>query len=468
MNLIKKAYIFFFYLGIFFLPFNSDLPSWVSVLGEFRSDSSPIFFLISFFFLILYSIVKGRIYIPFKSLEFQAFCVFVVTILLVSIINVFEILDYYYKQTSGIHRLIRQLISLFISGGVFFILFLNCVNAVGVERIFVKIRHIFLWSFSIVFICGILQYLLLNHNATYLKPIINIFNYLPFVEVVNDSRLGRLSSITYEPPALGSYLLTISGFMFSYIFTSKKLTRALPFLLVIILAILSKSRTALVVMTLQAVVGVVIAYKMYPKFRTIVTKALLASTVLLIIIIMINGKQFQNSIYERLDDLNFANTEFKSSGLSVSNKSRMGIQYANLQVALENPIFGVGWGQQTFKALDHYPDWAIKHNYEFKTRYLNEDVKAFPPGYNLYIRIFAETGLLGLMAFMLFLYIVYKKTIIIYRSRKEHKYITMALLISFSGYYLNWLQIDSFKVFGFWLCLSILIGINKKFKFDTN
>ncbi|REG89316.1 O-antigen ligase family protein [Winogradskyella sediminis] len=461
--MVKKAYIFFFVLGVFFLPFNSQIPKWLGFLGEYSSDSSPIFFLISFLFLIFYSLLKGKIYIPLKSLEYNLFLIFCLLLGLATIINLPHILDYYFKQTTGINRFIRQLLSLLMISVVFFIVFINVCREYGVSKFFFMLRKIFFISFIIVFSCGIIEFIIITFNLKELIPVVKLFDYLPFVDIYLDFRLGRVSSTTFEPPALSSYLLTISGFMFSYIFTSKKPLRFLPFLMVVLLALLTKSRTAFVIIIVQIVFGVYYSYNKYPKFKTLFTKAMMLGMVVLVLGVVFKGKEIASSIEERIEALNFANNlEFKSSENAVSNKSRLGIQYANFQVFKENPVFGTGWGQQTFQALDHYPDWALKHNYEFKTMYLNEEVKSFPPGYNMYLRILTETGIVGFIGFSLFLYVIIKRIFIYYKTIKRYNYIVIALIISFFGYFLNWLQIDSFRLYGFWICLAILIMLKKE------
>mgnify|MGYP003332648669 CR=1 FL=1 len=72
---------------------------------------------------------------------------------------------------------------------------------------------------------------------------------------------------------------------------------------------------------------------------------------------------------------------------ALSNKSRFGIQQAMFEVFLENPISGTGYGLQAFESWKKYPNWAKNNNWEFRLKYLNQNDKKFPPGYNLYLRI---------------------------------------------------------------------------------
>lgn len=449
-------------LGIFLIPFNSNVPEWFGFLGEYSADSSPIFFLIGFVLLIVDQIFKRKFYFPLTSNVYSAFLFFLGILILTTLINLPDILGYYFKQTSGIMRFIRQMISILISGFAFFYLFFNVGKDYGAKKFFLLIRKIFLISFIIVFSCGMLEYLIVVQGINFLTPIYKLYNLLPFVRVSFSQTLLRLSSITYEPPALGTYLISISGFMFSYILTSHKRRRFLPFIAIVILAVLCKSRTALIVVLLQTIAGIAFTYYMFSDFRKIFNKALVFSFIIGLFV----GFLYRDSIYQavsaRMASLDFTKTDYSSKDNSVSNKSRLGIQYAMFEVFKENPVFGTGWGQQAYETSHLYPRWATKENYEFSTMYLNKDYKSFPPGYNLFLRILTEAGIVGFLSFMLFLYLIFSSSIYTFRKSKGHKYIALALIISFTGLAINWFQIDSFRQYAFWLCLAVLIIYKKE------
>ena len=136
------------------------------------------------------------------------------------------------------------------------------------------------------------------------------------------------------------------------------------------------------------------------------------------------------------------------------------MQYAALQVFSENPITGVGFGQQAYHNRTHYPSWATRNNYEFELYYKNKKEKAFPPGYNLYTRLLAETGLIGITLFLMLLYFSLNEIrLLMKKAKEEEKTILMIVSISLLGLYINWFQIDTFRIYGIWLCLAILIRI---------
>lgn len=463
MKFLKKAYHIFFILGIFLIPFNSDVPEWFSFLGEYSTDSSPMFFLIGTVILVLYQVFKGKIYFPALSKPYFFFLVFVFFIILTTLLNLPSIFKYYFKETYGIYRFIRQFISIIISGILFFYLFVNVCRDYGLERFVLLVRKIFLISFVFVFIYGILEYSILALKLDFLRPILDVFSYLPFVEVKFSYSLMRLSSLTYEPPSLGAYLIIISGFIFSYILTSKKSLRFLPFVLLVILAIISGSRTAFIVIILQSIAGILAAYSRYDSFKKAFKKIAFAGTIFLMLGVIFFWKPIYETSIEKIDSLNFSGINMKEDVSALSNKSRIGIQVAMLQVFKERPFIGTGWGQQTYESRFHYPVWATSNNYEFRLIYKNQLIRSFPPAYNLYLRILVESGIVGFISFMLFLYFVIKACYLTYVNSSKTTYISIILLISFIGTLLNWFQIDSFRVYGFWLSLAILIIYTKSF-----
>ncbi len=460
MPLLKKTYHFFFFLGLFFLPFNSEIPYWLDFLGEYSADSSPLFFLIALVLLGISFIYGNKLAYPLQSTSSTLLLIFTGVILLCTALNIPDILGYYFKQTSGLTRFFRQLIAYILMVYAFFLLFYNVGKDLGVKAFFKKIRLVFLLSLLVVFACGFIEYLILVFHFDSLKPIYYLFDYLPFVDLSLDKHMARVASITHEPPVLGTYLITIMGFMFSYIFTEKKkLYRFIPLLMVLFLALVSKSRTAFVVIGFEFLVGCSLAYLKYAYFRRFMHKATLVVLGGMLIGFILFHKTVMNAITQRLNSLDFTEITYSKENNSISNKSRFGIQYAMFQTFKEHPVIGTGWGQQAFLSHKKYPDWATKNNYEFSTMYLNPAIKSFPPGYNLYLRILAETGLLGFLVFMAFLGIVFFKAITTYNRQHLTFYIgiSIALAITLGGFTLNWLQIDSFRMYGFWLSLAILI-----------
>lgn len=331
------------------------------------------------------------------------------------------------------------------------------------KEILFKIRKVFLYSLIVASVYGFLETLIMVFGFHFLNPVLNLFSYFPFLEVSLHPE-GRISSISYEPPFLAIYLISISGWMFSYILTSKKWTKFLPAITVLTLTYFSGSRAGLIVIFFQVIIFGVFLYKDI-RFKAYIKNGAIGFAVIFAVLLVFNGPKVIKSVSDKIESLDFKNNLTKS----VSNQSRFGIQYASLQVFKENPIIGVGFGQQAYHNRIHYPGWATKNNYEFKLYYKNKKETTFPPGYNLYTRLLAETGLVGFILFVTLLYSSIKETLILMKkAQNEEKILTIIILITLVGLFINWLQIDTFRMYCVWLSFAILIKLRYKLKAFTN
>ena len=444
-NLIIPALL----LGIFFIPFNSW--SGIGFLGEYYRDSCFLFF--SFAFVLV--LFKRRINIPVKNLIFQFLILFILWSILATLFNAHNIADYYFKQTSGLSRFINQFGSLIIASIIIPLTFYNGFKWININKTFRLIRRVVLASLIIVLIYSIIEILIVKFDMVNLKkPILNLFDYFPFTEAKTDMRLRRISSVTFEPPALGTYLLSIAGWMFSYIFTEKKNFKYLPIVIVLFLGFMSGSRAAFFAIIIQFIIASIIFLKNKKLTRNIYRIIIGFSTASILTI-----TYFSEPIY------NYIKKEINSFKLddsthSLSNKSRFGIQQAMFYVFLENPISGTGYGLQAFESRKKYPTWAKKNNWEFRLKYLNQNDKRFPPGYNMYLRILTETGLVGLLFFGLILLQIFLWCF--NNLKSENSTIAFIILISMIGFSLNWLKMDSFRIYFFWLCLALIWVVEQR------
>ena len=444
-NLIIPALL----LGIFFIPFNSW--SGIGFLGEYYRDSCFLFF--SFAFVLV--LFKRRINIPVKNLIFQFLILFILWSILATLFNAHNIADYYFKQTSGLSRFINQFGSLIIASIIIPLTFYNGFKWININKTFRLIRRVVLASLIIVLIYSIIEILIVKFDMVNLKkPILNLFDYFPFTEAKTDMRLRRISSVTFEPPALGTYLLSIAGWMFSYIFTEKKNFKYLPIVIVLFLGFMSGSRAAFFAIIIQFIIASIIFLKNKKLTRNIYRIIIGFSTASILTI-----TYFSEPIY------NYIKKEINSFKLddsthSLSNKSRFGIQQAMFYVFLENPISGTGYGLQAFESRKKYPTWAKKNNWEFRLKYLNQNDKRFPPGYNMYLRILSETGLVGFLFFGLMLLQIFLWCF--NNLKSENSTIAFIILISMIGFSLNWLKMDSFRIYFFWLCLALIWVVEQR------
>ena len=452
MITLKKIYFSLFILGFFFFPFNDfeGIPG----LGEYANESGSYFFLVGFLVLGIDSLYKRKIAIPYSDRIFQILLLFLVWCIITTILNGDVVLESYYKQTSGVYRFLRQYISLLLAAFIFVLLFWNSLKDLTSREILLVIRKVFLFNLVFAFVYGIFEVLISVFNVYAVMPIMQLFDFFPFLDVNFESG-GRISSIGYEVPSLGNYLITVSGWMFSYIYTEKSKWRFVPILMVLFLTFFSGSRTALINITLQLGMFIYLLYSIKAYRKTLLLGVQFVA-VISVLMVVVFGNQIVRAVDKKVDSLNFSANLTKS----ISNQSRFGMQYASIEVFKESPIIGVGFGQETYHKIHHYPPWATHNNYEFRAIYQNQNITSFPTSYNIYTRLLAETGIVGVLIFLAIIFFCFSRSIFLWRNCEgDQKTLAMILLISFIGLCVNWLQMDFFRQYGFWLCVVILIKV---------
>ena len=457
MITLRKIYTALFFTGLFFIPFN-DFEG-LSFLGEYKNESATYFFLIGFLFLIIESILRGKINIPYKNSLSVVLILFIFWTFISTLINIDTVVENYYKQTSGISRYIRQTISLLISAVIFTVFFWNVIRHYSLDRIFKLIRKVFLFSLIFVAVYGFIETAIVYFGMGFLKPLYEAFEIFPFVNTKFERGM-RISSVAYEAPSLGNYLITVGPWMFSYILTENRWYKFIPGLCVLVLMYFSDSRTALICVLIELFVFIVLLLHDI-RYRKMTSTALKIAVTAVFLLLVVRSNDIIELVNERADRLNFS----KNLTENVSNKSRFGIQYASLQVFKENPITGVGLGQDAYHNMFHYPYWSTHNNWEFTVKYKNQQHTSFPPSYNIYTRLLSELGIIGILILLTFIFLCFYYSVLFWKYADNHqKYIGVILILSFIGLFVNWMQTDFFRQYGVWLCLVLLIKIKLIYK----
>ncbi len=450
---IDNIILWLLILGIFFIPFNSW--SGIGFLGEYYRDSCFLFF--SFAFVL--TLFKRRIRIPLNNLIFQFLILFILWAFSATLLNAHNIFDYYFKQTTGVSRFINQFGSLIIASIIIPLTFYNGFKKTNINNLFRLIRKVILASLIIAFVYSIIEILIVKLNMVYLKkPLLNLFDYFPFTEAKTDMRLQRISSVTFEPPALGTYLLSIAGWMFSYVLTEKNKLKYFPLIIVLFLGFMSGSRAAFFAIIIQFMIALFF-FLQHKNSLNKIYKILLGFSLILMVTLAYFNKPIIEYVKKEINSF-----KLDDSTHALSNKSRFGIQQAMFRVFAEHPISGTGYGLQAFESRKKYPAWAKKNNWEFRLKYLNQNDKRFPPGYNMYLRILSETGLIGLLIFGLIILQIFLWCYNNFKSKNS--ILVFIIFISMIGFSLNWLKMDSFRIYFFWLCLSLIWSIELRKKIE--
>ncbi|HET6596944.1 MAG TPA: O-antigen ligase family protein [Anaerolineales bacterium] len=125
----------------------------------------------------------------------------------------------------------------------------------------------------------------------------------------------------------------------------------------------------------------------------------------------------------------------------------------------ESPLLGVGLGASGFYIYDHLPDWALTTVPEI-ARQLSPENRLYPNPKNMYIRLLAETGLIGFFVFLAFLFSILGDSLGALRSGTAlGRYLGIAGIFSwFAIAFYNSTQ-DSFATPNLWINFGIVVGM---------
>jgi O-antigen ligase len=139
--------------------------------------------------------------------------------------------------------------------------------------------------------------------------------------------------------------------------------------------------------------------------------------------------------------------------------ARAAYNFGALGAYEESPITGVGLGASGFYIYDHLPDWALTTVPEI-ARQLNPESRLYPNPKNLYIRLLAETGLIGFFVFVAFLFSILGDALQALQSKTSPgRYLGIAGIFSwFAIAFYNVTQ-DSFATPNIWINFGILVGM---------
>jgi O-antigen ligase len=139
--------------------------------------------------------------------------------------------------------------------------------------------------------------------------------------------------------------------------------------------------------------------------------------------------------------------------------ARAAYTFGSLGAYAESPIMGVGLGASGFYIYDHLPDWALTTVPEI-ARQLNPENRLYPNPKNMYVRLLAETGLIGLFVFIAFLFSALGDALQALQSKTTlSRYLGIAGIFSWFAVALYNMTQDSFATPNIWINFGILVGM---------
>jgi O-antigen ligase len=289
-------------------------------------------------------------------------------------------------------------------------------------------------------------------------------------------RTNRISGFAYEPAWLAGQLATIFiPFLFASILTNFHITRLkwleyLLFVLSLLVLLATYSRGGL--LTTVAAMGLAFLFFgreiiraswiwFFSGFRGRVLDMLFRLGIVLAVIGVFAGAFLflnQKNFFRRLWEIDAASL---SEYIVDINAGARGAYSSGAFAAFEqHPLSGVGLGASGFYIYQNLPDWSLTTVPEI-AKQLNPENRLFPNPKNLYVRLLAETGLIGFLLFVAFQLYVLGDMLSLYLVKQPWtRFAAIAGVFAWLAItFYNFTQ-DSLTTPNIWLVSGIMVGLS--------
>jgi len=138
---------------------------------------------------------------------------------------------------------------------------------------------------------------------------------------------------------------------------------------------------------------------------------------------------------------------------------RLAAAWAGWTIFVQYPLTGVGLGATGLYFHQALPDWA-HFNITEVSQLFSPAAQIYPNAKNLYIRVLAETGIVGFWLLLSFYLLLLGKIRGLLRSpRRELIFVGTASLLAWIGIMVLGFTQDSFAMLNIWMPLGILVGM---------
>jgi len=146
--------------------------------------------------------------------------------------------------------------------------------------------------------------------------------------------------------------------------------------------------------------------------------------------------------------------------------ARAAYTWAGMSVYGEYPWLGVGLGASGFYMYDNLPDWSLTTVPEI-ARQLDPNNHLFPNPKNMYVRILAESGLIGFSLFLALLFGLLGDALSFLHKPDLLHFLGVAGVCSWIAVALYNFSQDSFAMSNLWVNLGFLVGMARAYSENT-
>jgi hypothetical protein len=446
----SRIMLAFFAIAIILLPFNA-LPYFKSVFREMANEGAFYPLMLAVLVYVLRWMRGARTYVP-THYSFAILLSFIVWVSVSGVMNSLGILEASTKGRTGVEKFTLQFILLlFVFVSTILIYQLSRQDSVV---FLLKFRRFALYSLVPVMAYSIVEIAAISGNADAMSFLLQI-DYFIRDEAFGSPTFGRIRSVSGEPSYFAMYISFVFPWVFSYLIDQER--RRWPYVTLVAcvaaLVILTFSRSAYGVLGLQILVLISLICVHSPSTLS-QQRIMAAKTVAILVVATASLWAFDFVTLDAVGGvlISLLDTE------NISNIGRYGSQTAAFSMAMDNPLFGVGFGQYGFKAPEYFPIWSLISP-EIAEWMSSSPDSAWAPALGLYARIAGELGFIGLFLWgCLWISVLHS----CYRRFKANSMcmchcdgIGLALLVSVIGILMAGFNSDSLRFFGYWISLGL-------------
>lgn len=350
------------------------------------------------------------------------------TLLPVTLLVIALILSFI-TTTAGIRSVVFLVLDLFVIA-----LFLIIPQLVDTKAKFMKLAAVLLWSSGVVVVFGLYQF------GADLVGLSNSFSGLDPGYSSDVFGFPRIQAFSREPLYLGNYLLVPFGVMAGLVLAKVARPWLMPLAFLTLLTfILTLSRGAFLAAAIGAVFLVIVAFRKIVNVRTVFWGA----TVLILAIVGFN------TIFNRLNpDLKerfFAHATVADYRKGESTQGRLNAFTKALDAFEEKPITGIGLGSYGMYVLN-YPSeppsggWFIVNNQ--------------------YLELLAETGIIGLAAFLFLIVVIISRSFVAYFKTRDifAQSMVLGLTAAFVGTLVQYNFFSTVAIIHIWVLMGLIVA----------
>ena len=287
-------------------------------------------------------------------------------------------------------------------------------------------------------------------------------------------RTNRISGMAYEPAWLAGEIATIYlPWLFASLLTRVRMTRfkwlelvLLVFAALLLLATFSRGGLATVAITIVLTLLFIGGEYIRAAWHWFVSGFRDAKGVILRVVMITAVVVTALGALWFLNRKNYISRLWNTQAASVqdfliqnSAGARVAYIWGTLGAYRDHPWTGVGLGASGFYIYQNLPDWVMTFLPEIASQ-LSPTSTLYPNPKNLYVRLLAETGLVGFFLFAAFQLFILGDMIAVLKQRVPiWRYLGIAALFSWLGIIFYNMTQDSFATPNIWLNLGIFVGM---------